>query len=280
MASIAAIAKKEWQQLSVHDIRNALVAEPQTLAPHFAIGTSISSASANVRHSIVFLPRHTRFTGEFEQSIVACARATGMMLLFCPLVCRSGFFKTFIPMVCQLRGLLQVGRNVDVPLPDVDSLVGALRASQPQPVLPWDVPIMLGLHVAPELDITSKPFGFYIRLEDTDGSFTDATLHLMISAAHVTVELPTWALATDTKMYCWRQTSPISLADSSYQDCGFLLQFSIRTAVPLFTLYFFRGNSRKPIAATLQFVHPTGVVLFEKRYSQLRVSMRTFIWLR
>ena len=76
-------------------------------------------------------------------------------------------------MVCQLRELLQVDPLVGAP--KVDSLVGALRASQPQPALPWDVPIMLGLHVAPSLDFTSRLFGFYVRLEDTDGFFTDLT---------------------------------------------------------------------------------------------------------
>ena len=84
VASIAAIAKKDWQQLSVHDIRNALVAEPQALASHFTIGTSISSAIANVRHSIVFLPRHTKFTGEFEQSICGMRKSNWFDASFLP----------------------------------------------------------------------------------------------------------------------------------------------------------------------------------------------------
>ena len=154
ISAIAKAARMEWQSLAVQDIRKVLDRNPQAIAAHITIGTSISSASANVRHSVVFLPRHTRFTGELEQSIVACARATGMMLLICPLVCRSGFFKTFIPLVCQLRGLLRTKGKFDI-----DSLVGALSSSQPQPALPWDIPITHGLHVAPVLDFTSKPFG-------------------------------------------------------------------------------------------------------------------------
>jgi hypothetical protein len=244
--AIASLCKLEWGQLTLQDIRWALQSKPQHLASFFTIGTSISSASANVRHSVVFIPRHTKFTGEFEQSVVACARATGFTLLICPLACRSGFFKTYIPLVCQLRGLLRLSGEVST-----NSLAGAILESAPQPALPWEIPTMLGLTVSKDLDFAQRPFGLIARIQDEDGSFTDATMHLMISAAHVTVDLPTWVMATDRKMYCWRQTSPAATAPSATPPAGFLLQLSLRTRKPLLTLYFVKGLHRKIIAQHL-----------------------------
>jgi hypothetical protein len=119
--AIASTCQMEWKQLTLKDIRWALKSKPQALASFFTIGTSISSASANVRHAVVFIIRRTKFTGEFEQSVVACTRATGFTLLVCPLACRSGFFKTYIPLVCQLRGLLRLSGEVSP-----NSLAGAI----------------------------------------------------------------------------------------------------------------------------------------------------------
>ena len=133
---------------------------------------------------------------------------------------------------------------------------------------------MLGLNVTKELDFSQKPFGLVVRVEDTDGSFTEATLHLMVSAAHVTVDLPAWAKATDCKMFCWRQTEPAALAPSSTPGFGFLLQFSLTTKRPLFTLYFVRGNQRKVICATSTFRFKCGVAQFDIAYTQLKVSVR------
>jgi hypothetical protein len=133
---------------------------------------------------------------------------------------------------------------------------------------------MLGLRVEEELDFTNKPFGFKVRVVDTDGSFTDVILHLMISAANVQTALPPWAMATDYRMYCWRQTSPASVQPSDTPKQGFLLQFSLTTRTPVLTLYFVKGNTRKPISATRRALFRKGVVRFELNYTQLRCTMR------
>ena len=88
-------AGKKWQSLTIREVRDALEDFSSDFANFLVIGTSISSASASVRHSVVFIPRHTKFTGQTDQAVVSCTRATGAMLLFCPLSCRDGFFVPF-----------------------------------------------------------------------------------------------------------------------------------------------------------------------------------------
>lgn len=45
-------------------------------------------------------------------------------------------------------------------------------------------------HVPAIFDIWDHPYAFNVRIANTDGSFTDVILHLMVSAAHVTIQLP------------------------------------------------------------------------------------------
>jgi phosphodiesterase/alkaline phosphatase D-like protein len=112
------------------------------------VGTSISSASASVRDSVVFVPRHIKFIGQTDQAVVACTRATGVMLLFCPLSCRDGFFRAHLPLTIKLKGLLKPKRPLNIA-----SLNQAIGTSSPQPILPWSIPEATGLNVHSMLDL-------------------------------------------------------------------------------------------------------------------------------
>ena len=78
-------------------------------------------------------------------------------------------------------------------------------------------------------------------------------------------------------MYCWKQLRPItheSAGPIEYPDCTWLVQFSLLTSVPLLTLYMVKQGRRKPFACATQYLSDTGVICFDRLYTQIRVSLR------
>jgi hypothetical protein len=147
------------------------------------------------------------------------------MLLFCPLSCRDGFFRSYIPLTIKLGGILKPKESLTSLT--MNDLNVAIASSECQPVLPWSIPEALGLNVNSILDLKTLPFALVAFISDKGASNFKVLLQLQVSPAMITERgLPPWIIVTRSRMFCWRQSTPIRCADTSPKKEDWLLQFS------------------------------------------------------
>ena len=92
--------------MSLKDIHDLLLDQPESIGKFVVVGTSISSASANVRHAVVHVPRYADFANAFDQSLVSLTRVQGLLLLFTNPSCLQGFFRLPVPIFVKMHGLV------------------------------------------------------------------------------------------------------------------------------------------------------------------------------
>ena len=86
-------------------------------------------------------------------------------------------------------------------------------------------------------------------------------------------KLPHWIKATKFKMYCWRQTQPVTVPFGAPRNDYWLLQFSTFQDAEL-TLFIVQDKQRKPVAIFDRYFFKSGEAIPSKRFSQLQVSFR------
>ena len=271
LEAVTRVCNKPISAITLEDVRVVLARQAHMLAHFMVIGTSISSASANVRHAIAFVPKHTTFTAEFQQSVVACTRATGVFALVCPMVCKSGFFRTFIPCSLKLGALVPIETTGE--RWNLQALRAAFAATNPPPAFPWTVTFNLHLHTSNQLDLGHLPLALLVKVSDDTGHWKTRVLHLMVSPAKVSGPIPSWVKVMEGVMYCWKQGH--SVAEENVQPNKpldtkrfLLLQYSLATRLPILTLYLATSTHRQPIASFSR-VSPNGVLKPIRTYTNL-----------
>ena len=150
---------KLTNEITLENIHELLYETPSIFAQFLVIGTSISSASANVRHSVIFVPQHTGFTAEFSQALVSVSRSQGVQLLFTDPTCLKGFFRLAIPLFVKLTGLAHTPSDHNsfihgnTPL----QIYTALHNARCPPLSPSDVSDRLGLNTMGNFELKLIP---------------------------------------------------------------------------------------------------------------------------
>ena len=263
---------EDLNNIGLEDIRQLLCSKPHVFAPFVVAGTSISSASANVRHSLVIVPRHTAFTGELAQALVSVTRAQGLQLLVAPPTALKGFFRLAIPMFAKLTGLLDFRVNVDSE--NAAELLRALRRSTPNPLTPTETLCRLGLNTGPTTLVTDLPLALILHTTYQQQTET-CLLQLIISPASAHLDIPLWASLENRYMWAWRQLKPFCPQEGVDSKPYYLLQYSIAPKQPIFTLYWCHRNRRVPVAVLVDPTRPSQVILFNKYYTNnFQAAMR------
>ena len=122
---MSALGLRNLDNVSLQDIHYLLQERPESIGKFIIAGISISSASANVRHAVVFVPRFTDFANSFDQSLVSLTRVQGLLLLFTNPTCLQGFFRLPIPIFVKYHGLVPFHGT------DPQELLEALKSARP-----------------------------------------------------------------------------------------------------------------------------------------------------
>jgi hypothetical protein len=104
LETLAEVLGIPWGSVALQQVLKILWEQPHHVAKFINCGTSISAASANVRHSVLVIPRYTDFTTEKQQALVSLTRTQGVHLIFAPLTCLTGFFRLAIPLILKAQG--------------------------------------------------------------------------------------------------------------------------------------------------------------------------------
>ena len=257
---LEALPGETLEDIILDDIHDLLVTQPQLFANFVVAGTSISSASANVRHSVVIIPQHTAFTSERSQALVSVSRSQGIQLVLAPPTCLKGFFRLALPLFAKQTGLLNLAGSSPTDLMD------SLRQSKPTLVTPSEVSDNLCLDVPQEFNLQKLPPAVLLAWSRNQQVET-CMLQLIISPAFAHPQMPHWAALGNRYMWAWRQLEPY-FDDTQSRQTGtyYLLQFSTASRMPLFTLYLCSKGHRRPLAVMNHFQSQNGVLHFQRYY--------------
>jgi len=150
----------------------------------------------------------------------------------------------------------------------------AIASSKCQPILPWSIPEALGLNVSSILDLRTLPFALVVFVRDKGAHNFKVLLQLQVSPAIISERgIPSWAIVTRSRMFCWRQATPIRSAETSSKKEYWLLQFATHPP-KLLTLFFVQDKMRKPVATFNNHCFIEGTALPNQHFSQTKIQLR------
>jgi hypothetical protein len=150
----------------------------------------------------------------------------------------------------------------------------AIASSECQPILPWSIPEALGLNVSSILDLKTLPFALVVFVSDKGAHNFKVLLQLQVSPATITERgLPSWVIVTRSRMFCWRQATPIRSAETSPKKEYWLLQFSTHHP-KLLTLFLVQDKMRKPVATFSDHCFIDGIAHPSQQLTQMRIQLR------